>query len=159
MVPTAALAQSPGAQLANRGRVSRVVPKNPVIVEMQDDEPMYRPPKLTIRAGQTVEWKNIGTVMHSVSDDPVRASAHSDGSFPAGSKPFSSRGVMPGQSFRHTFTVPGTYHYFCLTHETDKMVGEITVLEPEKTSSSPGRAAHKHKSAELESASREVPSD
>jgi hypothetical protein len=34
---------------------------------------------------------------------------------------------MPGGLFRHTFNKPGKYRYFCLSHELDHMIGEITV--------------------------------
>jgi plastocyanin len=97
------------------------------IVKMNDDDPMYQPNSIRISAGQTVEWENDGQVSHSVTDDPARANNPADALLPAGVKPFNSRSVMPGGRFRHTFTEPGRYRYFCLTHEADKMVGEVIV--------------------------------
>jgi plastocyanin len=97
------------------------------VVKMSDNDPMYNPSSLVIRAGQTIEWKNDGDVSHSVTDDPKNAENRDDVDLPTGAKPFNSGSVMPGRSFRHTFVVPGKYRYFCLTHESDRMIGEITV--------------------------------
>jgi plastocyanin len=97
------------------------------IVKMQDDEPMYQPSLIQIVSGQTVEWKNEGQVSHSVSDDPLRAEDPVDAMRPPGARPFSSGSIMPGGRFRHTFTEPGRYRYFCRSHEGDRMVGEVMV--------------------------------
>jgi len=97
------------------------------IVRMNDDEPMYQPSTINIIAGQTVEWENDGQVSHSVIDDPARANQPADALLPAGVTPFNSGNVMPGGKFRHTFTKPGRYRYFCLTHEGDRMIGEVIV--------------------------------
>ena len=98
------------------------------IVKMNDDDPMYRPSKIQIGPGQTVEWENDGQVSHSVTDDPARANKPGDALLPQGVKPFDSGNVMPGRRFRYTFTQPGRYRYFCLTHEGDKMIGEVIVV-------------------------------
>jgi plastocyanin len=107
------------------------------IVKMSDDDPMYQPDSIIILAGQTVEWRNGGTVSHSVTDDPTRANKPDDAARPSGSAPFNSGSVMPGGSFRHTFRTPGKYRYFCLSHESDNMIGEITV-QPRPPSEGPG---------------------
>jgi plastocyanin len=98
------------------------------IVKMSDDDPMYRPSSIQINVGQAVEWENDGQVSHSVTDDPARANQPSDALLPAGVAPFNSGNVMPGGRFRHTFSKPGRYRYFCVTHEGDKMIGEILVI-------------------------------
>lgn len=100
------------------------------MVDMEDHTPMYNPPDLTIRVGQTIEWQNHGKVQHSVSDNPAYALDPHDAYFPSGAKSFDSGPIMPGKSYRHTFTVPGHYGYYCLSHEIDNMVGKITVLGP-----------------------------
>lgn len=99
------------------------------IVRMSDDDPMYRPSRIQISTGQTVEWQNDGQVSHSVTDDPARANKPGDALLPLGVPPFNSGNVMPSGRFRHTFSKPGRYRYFCLTHEGDKMIGEV-VVEP-----------------------------
>lgn len=99
------------------------------IVRMSDEDPMYRPSSIQISAGQTVQWENDGQVSHSVTDDPERANQPGDALLPSGATPFNSGNVMPGGKFRHTFSKPGRYRYFCLTHEGDKMIGEV-IVEP-----------------------------
>ena len=96
---------------------------------MRDDDPMYQPPRIVIQAGQTVEWKNYGTVSHSATDDQTKAMNPEDALLPRSAKPFFSGNVLPGGTYRHTFLVPGRYRYFCMTHEVDKMIGEI-IVEP-----------------------------
>jgi plastocyanin len=102
------------------------------IVKMSDDDPMYRPSSIQISAGQTVEWENDGQVSHSVTDDPSRADTPGDALLPVGVTPFNSGNVMPGGRFRHTFSKSGRYRYFCMTHEADRMVGEV-IVEPAAT--------------------------
>jgi plastocyanin len=100
------------------------------IVKMSDDAPMYQPDSIIIRAGQTVEWRNAGSVSHSVVNDPTKAEKPDDVAMPAGAKTFESGNVMPGGRFLHTFLKPGTYRYFCRSHEVDAMIGEIIVQPP-----------------------------
>jgi plastocyanin len=100
------------------------------IIRMSDDAPMYQPDSIVIRAGQTVEWLNKGTVSHSVVDDPAKANKPDDVALPAGAESFASGNVMPGGKFRHTFRMPGTYRYFCISHEVDAMIGEVVVQPP-----------------------------
>jgi plastocyanin len=100
------------------------------IIKMSDDSPMYQPSSIIIRAGQTVEWRNSGMVSHSVVDDPTKADKPDDVALPSGAKTFESGNVMPGGKFSHTFDKPGTYRYFCRSHEIDAMIGEIIVQPP-----------------------------
>jgi plastocyanin len=100
------------------------------IVKMSDDTPMYQPDSIIIRAGQTVEWVNTGQVSHSVVDDPTKANKVDDVALPSDVPTFSSGNVMPGGKYRHTFLEPGTYRYFCMSHEMDGMIGEIIVQPP-----------------------------
>lgn len=107
------------------------------IVKMSDDDPMYSPNSIIIIAGQTVEWRNAGDVSHSATDDPSRADNPDDAARPKGAPPFNSGNVMPGGSFRQTFSTPGKYRYFCMSHEIDHMIGEVIVL-PHPPSEGPG---------------------
>lgn len=99
----------------------------PVVVKMSDKQPYYAPEKLTVKAGDTVEWVNNGDTIHSVSTEAANAQNAKDVSLPSGAKPFDSGFVAPGGKYDYTFTVPGTYHYFCLPHEQAGMVGTIVV--------------------------------
>ena len=101
------------------------------IVQMNDDMPMYQPDSIVITAGQTVEWHNNGQVSHSVVDDATRAAKPDDALIPSGVSPFNSGSIMPGHTFKHTFTVPGRYRYFCMSHELDGMVGQVIVRPAE----------------------------
>jgi plastocyanin len=141
LIPVYAAANPAGAATAEIASASVSDSENtssaPIwIVKMNDDDPMYRPNSVEIRAGQTIEWQNEGQVSHSVTDDPARANTPGDALLPADVKPFNSGNVMPGGRFRHTFTKPGRYRYFCLTHEADKMIGEV-IVEPQSPSPPP----------------------
>ena len=100
-----------------------------VVVNMYDAEPFYKPEKLTIKPGQTVEWKNDGQTVHSVSTTPDNAQNPKDVSIPGGAQPFDSGFISPGGSFSYTFKVPGSYKYFCIPHEKAGMVGYVIVTK------------------------------
>ncbi len=99
----------------------------PIVVKMIDMPATYEPALLTIKVGDTVEWKNVGNSVHHASNDPSTAVNPAEVSNPAGAKPFDSGFLQPGQSFTYTFTVPGTYKYICAPHETSGMLGEVVV--------------------------------
>jgi plastocyanin len=98
-----------------------------VVIKMGDEPPMYEPAKLTIKAGETVEWLNNGGVVHSVTAVPGDASNAKDVALPGGAATFDSGFMPPGSKFDYTFTVPGTYRYFCVPHEALGMVGTVVV--------------------------------
>lgn len=87
----------------------------------------YSPASVTIRAGETVEWRNTSLITHTVTDDPARATAPADAGLPAGAQPFDSGDIPAGKVYLRRFPVAGTYRYFCTHHETDGMVGTIVV--------------------------------
>jgi plastocyanin len=99
----------------------------PIVVTMTDKEPFYAPAKLTIKSGDTVKWVNSGQTVHDVSTNAANAQSPKDTSMPKGAQAFDSGFIPPGGDFSHTFTVPGTYKYFCLPHEKDGMVGFVIV--------------------------------
>jgi len=98
-----------------------------VVIKMVDMPASYQPATLSIKVGETVEWKNVGSSVHHASSDPSAAINPADVSNPPGAKPFDSGFLQPGQSFTYTFTVPGTYKYICAPHETSGMLGEVVV--------------------------------
>ena len=99
----------------------------PLLVKMVDMPATFQPATISIKVGETVEWKNVGNSVHHASSDPSTAVNPSEVSNPAGAKPFDSGFLQPGQSYTYTFTVPGTYKYICAPHETSGMVGEVVV--------------------------------
>src|SRR5579863_5413395 len=69
----------------------------------------FLPGKVTIHAGQTVEWKwEDSPVSHNVTFSGFSTTTQTDG------------------TFFHTFDTPGTYNYTCTVHAT--MNGEVVVL-------------------------------
>jgi plastocyanin len=80
----------------------------------------YQPPALTIEAGQTVTWTNRGFTPHTVT---------------ALGGEFDSGRLNAGESFKVTFSTPGTFAYACTIHPS--MKGKVTVLAP-GTPGSPG---------------------
>ena len=60
--------------------------------------------------------------------DPARLRDPALVQVPAGATPFNSGEVRPGQVFRTTLTVPGTYRYVCLPHhDVFGMTGVVEV--------------------------------
>jgi len=90
---------------------------------------MYQPMKLTVKSGDTVEWDNNASSLHTVTFDASKAQDKSNVILPAGVAPFDSGFMMPGGTFSHTFTTPGQYKYFCIPHEKDGMIGYVTVTK------------------------------
>jgi plastocyanin len=73
----------------------------------------YQPPALTIEAGQTVTWTNRGFTPHTVT---------------AVGGEFDSGRLNVGETFKVTFSTPGTFAYACTIHPS--MKGTVTVLAP-----------------------------
>ena len=113
---------------ANRGREGGG-PEAAVVVAMKFHS--FGPASVTVRTGQTVRWENKSLIWHTVTTDPTLAKDPSHAGVPAGAEVFDSGKVNSGQSYSRTFTVPGTYRYFCKPHESSGMVGQV-VVEPKK---------------------------
>ncbi len=101
--------------------------QGPTVIKMKDAAPFYAPDKLTIKAGQTVEWVNDGKTVHSVTTVPADARNPKDVELPKGAQGFDSGFIPPGGKFSYTFKVPGTYKYFCVPHEIAGMTGYVVV--------------------------------
>ncbi len=86
----------------------------------------FAPEAVTIPAGGTVAFRNGSILAHSVEADPAHAEHPEDIALPAGAQPFRAD-VPAGGIYRHTFTVPGTYRYYCDPHHGLGMKGAITV--------------------------------
>jgi plastocyanin len=87
----------------------------------------FSPQRVTIKAGETIEWKNTSSMTHTVTDDPSRARRAMDAQRPQGVQPFDSGRLAPGGTYTYTFKVPGIYRYFCEPHAIDGMVGQVIV--------------------------------
>ena len=87
----------------------------------------FDPPSVKINVGDTVEWTNPETITHTVTFDPAQAITAADVVLPAGAMPFDSGDLEQDGTFKHTFTVKGTYKYVCKYHEDMGMVGTVIV--------------------------------
>lgn len=87
----------------------------------------FVPQTLIVNTGERVTWKNSSEVTHNVVADPSKALYRVDVKLPSGVSPFGSGYLQPGQSFSHTFELPGVYHYVCTLHEGSGMKGTIIV--------------------------------
>jgi plastocyanin len=87
----------------------------------------FEPEVVHIRAGQTVQWRNTAFITHSVAADKSVAADPNSASIPEAATPFNSGDIPAGEVYSHTFTVPGTYKYFCTHHEDDAMFGTVVV--------------------------------
>jgi plastocyanin len=87
----------------------------------------FDPASVTISVGDTVQWTNPGVITHTVTFDPAQASKAADVALPAGAAPFDSGDLDQDGTFKHTFTVKGTYKYVCKYHEEMGMAGTVIV--------------------------------
>jgi plastocyanin len=99
----------------------------------------FDPPEITVRAGEEVVWHNTSTRGHTVTAYenaiPEGAEYFASGGFEgerearaAWREDFGGR-IDSGESFRHTFDVPGRYDYVCIPHEQGGMLGAVIVEE------------------------------
>jgi plastocyanin len=95
------------------------------VVEMTDVG--FQPDLLTITIGQSVVWRNTGSMVHTTTSDPDKAQQPAHAVLPEGARSWDSGLLREGESWRHTFEVVGDYTYFCIPHEAAGMVGRIVV--------------------------------
>ncbi|MFB6207109.1 MAG: plastocyanin/azurin family copper-binding protein [Haloglomus sp.] len=99
----------------------------------------FRPTEYAVAPGTTVRWYNTSQSSHTVTayadgipaEAAYFASGGHDSEAAAREAWNSSRGgsLAPGDSYEHTFEVPGTYEYFCIPHEPAGMIGVVEVTE------------------------------
>jgi plastocyanin len=104
----------------------------------------FVPVTIEVSLGDTVVWYNNNDRPHTVTayDDAIPDGAEywASGGFDSEEAARDGyqnavRGVIdPGQTYEHTFNVPGTHEYFCVPHEIGGMVGTVTVSENPETS-------------------------
>jgi len=103
----------------------------------------FRPVELRVAPGTTVTWRNTNKQGHSVTayedDIPEGADYFASGGFDGEQTARDAWGagtdgtLFEGQTFEHTFEVPGTYRYFCIPHEVGGMIGTVVVTEDAAT--------------------------
>jgi plastocyanin len=127
--PAATSTSSGSGASGAQGTVAVPSPGNgqaPVVINMLDTM-KFDPATVTVAVGTTVTWRNVGQTAHTATDDPSKAINKINATLPQGAAPWDSDFVSPGQTYAHTFTVPGTYTYFCIPHEALGMVGKVVV--------------------------------
>lgn len=92
----------------------------------------FVPGEVEISVGDTVRW-TAESEGHNVSAKPEAATQVE---LPEGAEPFATYEgnrsflvMQVGDTFEHTFTVPGTYVYVCVPHASEGMVGTVVVSE------------------------------
>jgi plastocyanin len=106
-------------------KASGASPTDPLTVGMNGMT--FVPPKITVKVGQKVTWKDSSDAIHNVVTDAGKATNVTDVHIPTGVRPFDSGWMQPGKTFSHVFTTPGTYHYVCTLHEGYGMKGTVIV--------------------------------
>jgi plastocyanin len=88
-----------------------------VVAQVDVVDNSFRPESIEVAAGTEIEWTNLGRSTHDVL--PVEGD---DWGVP-------SDAFEPEAVYRHRFTEPGTYAYYCSLHGTTTkgMVGSIVV--------------------------------
>ena len=102
-------------------------------IDMNDDL-KFVPDTFEVAAGETVTWKNVGSVEHSVTayedDIPEDAAYFASGGFDSESAArdaYPDGSIAGDETYEHTFETTGEYQYFCIPHEQAGMTGTITV--------------------------------
>ena len=103
------------------------------VIDMNDDL-KFVPDSFEVAVGETVTWKNVGSVEHSVTayedDIPEDAAYFASGGFDSESAArdaYPDGSIAGDETYEHTFDTAGEYQYFCIPHEQAGMVGTLTV--------------------------------
>src|SRR5215472_34753 len=76
----------------------------------------FVPDVRNVTVGTTVTWTNQGSMTHTVTTcDSNHSVSQCPGMDAAGLESLDSS-VSAGSSYSHTFTIAGTYHYYCRPH-------------------------------------------
>ena len=91
----------------------------------------FTPQTLTIARGEVISWVWYAGMQHNVVSGTVAGGVGTpDNKFCNGDLADCSLAQLPNAPFTytHTFTVAGTYPYYCDAHSNQAMTGTITVL-------------------------------
>lgn len=97
----------------------------------------FLPERLAVDVGETVVWRNTGSRSHTVTAYegalPDDAAYFSSGGFEGQREAVAAwegdlgGAIFSGETYEHTFDVPGEHPYFCIPHERRGMIGSIVV--------------------------------
>lgn len=103
--------------------------KEPAALIVISDAPgEFMPKTITVKVGDTVEWRNTGGITHSVE--------FVGEIFPQGTASSQSGVMAPGTTYSFTFKAPGSYAYICRFHVINGMIGKIVVVPDQPASAS-----------------------
>jgi len=89
----------------------------------------FDPAKVTIKPGETVEWRNESKSTQSITTDSKLTKKKNSAKSPKGAATFSSGELIPGGVFSHEFSTSGSYKYVSLKNESES--GSVTVKADE----------------------------
>ena len=99
----------------------------------------FRPAEVRVSPGAEVTWLNTSSHTHTVTafEEGIPGDADYFASGEFGSRQAArdgwddgrQGGLLQGESFSHTFDIPGEYEYFCIPHLRADMVGTVIVEE------------------------------
>jgi plastocyanin len=127
-----------GTAFATAGAGCAAVGKSGVDGDIGMTAVAFKPTKFTVERGDEVVWYNNSARAHSITayDDgiPEDAAYFATGGYDSERAALEawdgmSGSITTGETFSHTFEVPGIYNYFCIPHERAGMVGTIVVEE------------------------------
>ena len=94
----------------------------------------FDPETITITPGGTVTWMNTSDVDHTVTayEDgiPDAATYFASGGFESERSPrdrVNKGRIAPDNEYEQAFEQPGTYQYYCIPHESSRMIGTVRV--------------------------------
>ncbi len=129
---------------ASAARVVKAAAVSTGAVEIGMKDMTFDKPEIVVNVGQQVIWTNSTSAIHNVVADPALALVADDVHLPKGAASFNSGYMQAGQTFSHTFTVPGVYRYVCTLHETAGMKGVIIVKGENVTHVAQARVSASH---------------
>ena len=127
VIVIAGLACETCSSSAAAGPISREEPAAVIVISDAPGE--FMPRTVTIRVGDTVEWKNTGGIAHSVE--------FVGETLPEGTASSESGLMAPQKSYSFTFKAPGSYAYICRFHVINGMIGKIVVIADQPVSATP----------------------
>ena len=99
----------------------------------------FLPSDYEVTVGETVVWQNTSSRGHTVTayegEIPDDAEYFATGGFESQAeaedawRDGTDGNMDRGDTFEYTFEVPGEYHYYCIPHEPQGMVGTVVVTE------------------------------
>jgi plastocyanin len=104
-------------------------PPPPGTVDVTIQDFSFTPSNITIHAGMTVRWINVGPSAHTTTSD---AGTWTSGTLAAPNGGTYGGGGSQGGTFTYKFTSTGTYGYHCSIHPPSSypnFVGTITVTQ------------------------------